>query len=202
MFHKRRRPTFLPTKGKVSVKHGTTLVDNNGAGVGSFFVQDILKTVVGDRNISGAGQAVQTQQHTDNRCMIGSIVKYLNICIECSPRGVEPTNVLDNAGWLEWGVVWQQEETDDLNVSNIGLENLGVLLGRFYRNNAIMSGCFPVGTRQAMSTDIKIKVPKRMQAIKIGSLFKIFCYFRSSSSTDVRTDSHRFVVSSQYKTYG
>ncbi len=196
-----RRKIVLPTRGKVSVKHGFTLVDNTGAGVGSYFVMDIAKTTVGERNITGATQIIMSQQKTDNFCMVGSIIKYINVCLECSPRGATPAQELDNAGWLEWGIIWQEEELDDLNVSNIGVANLGVLLGRFYRQNAIMSGCFPIGTKQAMAQDIRIKVPQRMQKVHVGSIFKLFCYVRTSNSTDSRTDSHRLIASTQYKTY-
>ncbi len=162
---------------------------------------DMAKTTVGKRSSDGAVQILNIQQKTDEFCMVGGQIKYLNACIECSPRGAEPTNLLDNSGWLEWGVIWQVEELDDLAITNIGTEQLGVLLNRMYRNNCLMTGCIPIGARQSMITDIKLKVPDRMQKLTIGSIFKIFCYFRSSSSTDVRTDSHRLLVSTQYKTY-
>ncbi len=193
----RRRQTF----GKVSVKHSSTLLDNTGAGVGSFFRHQIYVTEVGVRNTSGAVQTVKDFATTGDDVNIGDVVKYVNICLEACPRGANPTNDNDNCAWLEWAVVWQQERSTPVTVANIGLETLGVLCSRSYRENCLMTGCFPIGTKQAMSQDIKIKLPQKCVKIKIGSLLQIFCYVRTSSSTDVRTDSHRLIASSHFKCY-
>ncbi len=188
-------------RGKNPIKHGSTLLDNTGPGVGSFFTHIIYQTNVGGRSLGGGPQTIKAQASTDETCMVGDIVKYLNVCIECGPRGATSTNVKEDGGWLEWGVFWQREEPTNLAVTNIGTDNLGVLLGRMYRENAIMSGCFPLGSTQTMSADLKIKVPDRMQKIKVGDLMKITCYARGTLSTDTRTDSFRLLVSSQFKAY-
>ncbi len=197
MRHSSRRTT----KGKVPIKHGSSLIDNTGSGVGSLFVHTVAVTDVGPRLGSGAPQDLDVKQRTDEICMVGGQIKYFNLCVECSPRGTEPTNLLDNSGWLEWGLIWQDQETQDLNTTNIGIESLGVLLNRMYRQDCIYTGCMPIGARQSMAMDMHIKVPQRMQRMRMGSLFKLFCYFRSSSSTDTRTDSHRILASSMFKTY-
>ncbi len=188
-------------KGKVSTKHGSTLLDNTGPGVGSFFKHVIYKTNVGIRLSAGGPQDVDVKQRTDETCEVGGIIKYVNICIECSPRGADSTNLKDDCGWLEWAVFWQRESTTTLTVANIGTDNLGVLSGRSYRENAIMSGCFPLGSRQALATDLVIKIPKRMQQLHVGDTLQMMCYARGSSSTDTRTDSYRLLVSSQFKSY-
>ncbi len=183
------------------IKHGSTLLDNTGPGVGSFFKHVIFKTNVGVRNSAGVPQIIKAQALTDETCNVGDVIKYVNICMECSPRGADSTNIKDDNGWLEWAIFWQRETSSTLTVANIGTDVLGVLSGRFYRENAIMSGCFPLGAKQAMSADLHIKIPERMCKLKTGDVLNIFCYARGSSSTDTRTDSFRLLVSSQFKSY-
>jgi len=193
-----RRSTI---KNKISIKHGSTLVANVGPGDGSFFRHLIFNTDVGQRSTDGAPQTIKNAAKTDEQCNVGDEIRYVNICIQCSPRGADSTNIKDDCGWLEWGLIWQQEEGSAMAVTNIGTDNLGVLLGRFARQNAIMSGCFPIGSRQSMSADLHIKIPKRMGNLRIGTSCRLYCYARGSSSTDTRTDSFRLLVSSQFKSY-
>ncbi len=189
------------TRGKAPIKHASTLVDNTGPGVGSIFNHEIYATNVGQRVVSGAVQVLKDSENTEELVIVGSIIRYVNICIECTPRGVEPTNVLDNAGWLEWAVVWQQERDVDPAVTNIGVLTLGVIASHVYRENCLLTGCFPIGTRQAMSQDIKIKLPQKCCKIKMGDTLKLLAFVRTSNSTDMRTDSHRLIVSSMFKAY-
>ncbi len=196
MRHRQKLATYLNP-----IKHGSTLLDNTGPGVGSFFVHKIYQTDAGERLNAGGPQNIQQKAVTDETVQIGDIIKYVNVCLQCSPRGADSTNIKDDAGWLEWAVAWQREEDINITVANIGTDVLGVLNGRVFRENALMSGCFPLGSRQAMSADLKIKIPQRMQKIKMGDKLKIYCYARGSSSTDTRTDSYRLFVSSQFKSY-
>ncbi len=189
------------TKGKVGVKHGSTLLGNIGPGDGSFFKHVIYKTNIGPRALAGGVQIIKAQAQTDETCEVGDIIKYVNICLQCSPRGADSTNIKDDSGWLEWAIFWQRESTATLTVANIGTDTLGVLSGRAYRENSIMSGCFPVGSRQSMSQDLHIKIPQRCCKLKVGDQLQIMCYLRGSSSTDTRTDSNRLLVSSQFKSY-
>ncbi len=87
------------TMGKAPVKHASTLVDNTGPGVGSYFGHEIFKTNVGIRLTSGAVQILKDQENTEEVIIVGSVIKYVNICLEFTPRGVIPTNELDNSGW-------------------------------------------------------------------------------------------------------
>ncbi len=196
-----RHRVFRQTRGKVPVKHGSTLLDNTGPGVASFFKHVIFKTSAGIRTTTGGPKTIQSESSTDEDCQVGDIIKYVNICIECSPRGADSTNIKDDTGWLEWAVFWQTEGAITMAVTNIGTDTLGVLSGRTYRQDAIMSGCFPLGSRQAMSADLHIKIPKRMSNVRLGNQLQIMCYARGSLSTDTRTDSFRLLVSSQYKSY-
>lgn len=196
-----RHRIFRVTKGKVPIKHGSSLIANTGPGDGSFFKHVIWDTAAGPRNAAGNQKTIKTEANTGRECNVGDIIKYVNICIEAAPRGADSTNIKDDTGWLEWAIYWQDANTVVLTVANIGVETLGVLSGRAYRQDAVMSGCFPLGSRQAMSTDLHIKIPKRMCQLKFGSTLSIMCYVRGSSSTDTRTDSTRLIVSSQFKTY-
>ncbi len=189
------------TMGKAPVKHASSLLANIGNAAGSFFGHVIFETNVGIRLTSGAVQVLKDQETTENTVLVGSVIKYVNICLECSPRGVIPTNELDNAGWLEWAVVWQQERNVDPTVANIGVTTLGVICSHVYRENCLLTGCFPVGTKQSMAQDIKIKLPEKCCKIKMGDQLQILCFFRSSLSTDMRSDSHRMVASSHFKAY-
>ncbi len=197
MRHKFRRQTL----GKDAIKHSSTLVDNTGQGVGSFFQHLIFDTSVGARGLAGGNQNIQDVANIEETCMVSDVIKYVNICLECSPRGVEPTNDLDNAGWLEWAVVWQRERSAVPTVANIGILTLGVICSHVFRENCIMTGCFPLGTKQAMSQDIKIKIPQKACKLHMGDTLSIFCFIRTSNSLDSRTDSHRLIASSHFKVY-
>ncbi len=197
MRHFRKRVT----SGKVPIKHSSTLVDNTGPGVGSFFSHNIFSTNVGTRVQTGASQVLQDASSNNDICMVGDIIKYVNICMECAPRGVDSTNIKDDSGWLEWAVVWQEERLTAPTTANIGVETLGVLCTRAFRENCLLTGCFPVGSRQSMSQDLKIKLPRKCTRLRQGSVLRIFCYVRGSNSSDTRTDSNRLIVSSLFKSY-
>ncbi len=196
MKHRRRI-----TAGKNPVKHASTLTANLGPGDGSFFSHLIYDTTVGARLGAGGVQTIKDTANTEENCNVGDIIKYINICLECCPRGVIPTNELDNCGWLEWAVVWQRESDNLPSVANIGVLTLGALCSHRYRENCFLTGCFPIGTKQAMSQDIKIKLPDRCCKIKMGDTLRCICFVRTSNSADMRTDSHRLIASSHFKVY-
>ncbi len=189
------------TMGKTGVKHSSSLIDNTGPGVGSFFGHVIYETEVGVRPSGGAVRTIKDSATTGRIVNVGDIIKYVNICVECSPRGADSTNIKDDAGWLEWAFVFQREANVTVSVTNIGIQSLGVCATNFYREDCLMTGCFPVGSRQSMSTDLKFKLPEKCIKIRMGYILKLFCYLRGSSSTDTRTDSNRLLVSSNFKCY-
>ncbi len=197
----RHRRIFRQTSGKVPIKHSSTLLANIGPGDGSFFNHEIFKTRVGARTGAGSTQTMRDSSNNEEICQVGDVIKYVNICLECSPRGADSTNIKDDSGWLEWAVVWQEEDDIDPNVSNIGVSTLGVICSHMFRQNCLLTGCFPVGSRQSMVQDIKIKLPRKCTRLRQGSFLSIYCYIRGSSSTDTRTDSNRLLVSSHFKSY-
>ncbi len=197
----RHRRIFRQTSGKVPIKHSSTLLANTGSGVGSFFGHVIFDTNVGVRVADAGIRTIQDKATNEETCLVGDVIKYVNICIQCSPRGVDSTNIKDDSGWLEWAVVWQEEQDKAPNVTNIGVLTMGCIASHFYRENCLMTGCFPVGSRQSMSQDLRIKLPKKCTRLRQGAILKIFCYYRGSLSTDTRTDSNRLLVSSHFKAY-
>ncbi len=189
------------TAGKTPIKHASTLVDNTGPGVGSFFAHTIYETDVGLRPIGGGVKTIKDSATTGKICNVGDIVKYINVTWECSPRGADSTNIKDDAGFLEWALVFQRERDSSPNTSNIGVETLGVVCTNFFREDCLMTGCFPVGSRQSMCLTLPFKLPEKCTKLRMGFILKMFCYLRGSSSTDTRTDSNRLLVSSHFKSY-
>ncbi len=189
------------TMGKTPVKHESTLVDNTGPGVGSYFTHQIYVTDVGVRNVGGGVATIKDTATTGSKVNVGDIVKYVNACIQCSPRGANPTQDNDNCAWLEWALVFQKERDVNPNVSNIGVATLGVVCANFFREDCLMTGCFPIGSKQAMSVDLKFKLPIKCVKIRMGYVLNLICYVRTSVFTDMRTDSHRIICSSMFKCY-
>ena len=196
MRHKKRL-----TRDKVPVKHASTLLDNSGPGVGSYFAHVIYETTAGARALGGGTDTLRTSETTGRMVMVGDVIRYISACVQTSPRGADSTNIKDDAGWIEWALVWQREKDAAPNVTNIGTETLGVICSRAFRENCFYTGCFPYGSRQSNSIDIKHKLPEKCCRLKLGDILKLFCYVRGSSSTDTRTDSNRLIVSSHFKTY-
>ncbi len=197
MRHRIRRVTI----GKTAVKHASTLVDNTGPGVGSFFGHVIFETEVGARATGGANRTIKVDATTGRIVNVGDLIKYVNVCLECSPRGADSTNIKDDSGWLEWALITQKENTTQPTVVNIGVLTLPVIAANFYREDCLMTGCFPVGSRQSMSVDLKFKLPRKCCNIRLGHRLVLLCYLRGSSSTDTRTDSNRLIASSMFKCY-
>ncbi len=197
MRHKYRRQTL----GKTPVKHFSTLVDNTGPAVGTFFSHIVFQTDAGVRTATGGVRNIKQLADTAEEVNVGDLIKYVNVCLQCTPRGVEPTNVLDNAGWLEWALITQKENATLPTVANIGVITLGNICTNFYREDCLMTGCFPIGTNQAMSVDLKFKLPQKCCKIRLGHILRVICFIRTSNSADARTDSHRLLASSNFKCY-
>ncbi len=182
---------------KNPIKHSSTTLSNIGSGKVPT-AHSVYFTNVGIRPPGGGAQTIKAQAVTDGTCNVGDVIKYVNICIQCGPRLL---NVEDNNGWLEWALVRQVEITQLMALTNLGVQTLMDTAQKEFRNNVMLTGCFPMGLNQSNSQDLKIKIPKMWEKLKVGAILILFCYFRSVDSTDVRTDSHRVVVSSIFKAY-
>lgn len=192
----RHRRIVRRTMGKDAIKKGTTLIDNIGSG-SPITVLDIAS--VQARSTTGAGQVIRDNQTTGADANVGDVLKYVNLCIEIANRdtNVEPAD----SGWLEYAVTFEKETSTPIPVTNIGTLSLPVIATRMFRGDCLWTGCIPVGAIQPMVSDIPIKIPKNKIKFQLGSALKLHMYFRSTDSTDMRTDSCRLVASALFKLY-
>ncbi len=191
----RRFRTKLSTT-KNAVKHSSTTLANIGSG-SIPTVHSVYFTDVGARLSTGATSTIKENADNAGTCNVGDIIKYVNICIQVSSRA----DIAVNNGWLEWALVRQVESTDLMGLTSLGTQTLQDTAQKQFRNNVLLTGCLPVASVQPNSVDLKIKIPRIYEKLKQGGILILFSYFRSQSSTDVQTDSHRLVVSSIFKAY-
>ena len=194
----RRKRIIRRTMGKDAIKKSFTLIDNigNGSPVGV-----LPAIIVPGRNDAGGVAVIRDTQNTSTTCNVGDVVKYVNFIIQVGARSQAQMEDDDNNGWLEWAVVFQKENVPSIPTTNLGVKNLGMIAMASFRGDCLMTGQFPVGTTQPMTQEISIKIPKTKVKLQLGSSMILFTIFRSVNVTDLRTDSHRAVVSTFYKNY-
>ncbi len=187
------------TLGKDPIKKSVTKVDTigNGSNVNGFTLMSSAST----RSADGSLTTVRDSQTTGLSANIGDILKYVNICIEAASRNEMEQGEENDNGWLEWGVVYQQETSGFPGATNLGVQTLGDILVKTFRGNCLLTGCIPVGKAQPITQDIKIKIPQKYCKVQQSSILQLFYYFRSVNSTDLRTDSTKVVLSAIYKLY-
>jgi len=185
-----------------AIKKSLSTIGNVGGG-SSFAEFELIKTDVGERSNIGAPTIIKAEQTTGNIVNVGDLVKYVNVCVEVGPRFVEnPDEQNQQNGWFEWAIVKSKEAAFALPFnSNLGVSTVGDICTQVYRGDCIMSGCLPVGANQPNAQDIVCKIPKIFQKMQQGSVLHFIFYFRNTDVADLRTDSHRFVISTIYKTY-
>ncbi len=191
----RRRFMKKQTVGKAGVKHAGTLLANSGAGsVPTKFT--IIETDVGPRDENAT--QIQSSATTAEICMTGTLIKFVNIHIQCASRvGTED----ERMGWLEYAAVWKRESETDLTITELGTQTLGQTATNRYRNDCIWTGFVPIGLTQPNGVNLQLKMPKSKQFLKIGEEFVLFTFFRSQNSASVATTSIRQVLSFNYKAY-
>ncbi len=182
--------------GKEPIKKSQTLVDNTGQGEAPSALQIIN---VPARDTGGSSQTIRDTQNTNNVANVGDIIKYVHLVIQVANRdtNVEP----GDTGWLEWAVTFEKETGTAIPAGNTGTLTLGVIAQRMFRGDCLMTGQIPVGSIQPIVQEIMIKVPKNKCKLQLGSTFQFHTFFRSSDSTDVRTDNVRLIKSCFYKLY-
>lgn len=189
-----RKRKVRQTRGKMGVKHADTFLNNIGSGSAptSF---TMVETNAGARTESS--QTIQDAGSTDATCRVGDLVKYLNIHIQVAGRAGAQVDV----GWLEYAVLCKKESDPDLTITQLGTQTLGETATNMYRNDVLWTGFVPTGLNVASGAELKIKVPKTKQFLKLGDQINLVCYYRSNLSTDVQTDNIRLVQSVNYKCY-
>ena len=189
------------TMGKVATKHSSTIVNVTGQGSVAAGALTIYQVDAGQRDVFGATIVTKSEADTDNKLNIGDIVKYVNICLQVGNRNVDNMQEDNDNGWIEYGIVWQNQTILSPASTNSGLHTLGDILVKQFRGDVIWTGCLPVGLQQPTALDLKIKLPKKASKLVIGSSLTLFWRFRSVNSTDLRTDSCKVIASCMYKSY-
>lgn len=196
----RRRKTRR-TLGKEPIKKSDTIIANIGQG-SSITELAILQSAT-IRDVTGGNQSIRVSQDTSNIANVGDVCKYVNLCIEMAARATTDSlgAVTAQQGWLEWGVVYQQEAKITPSSTNLGVQTLADVLTKTFRGNVLLTGCIPIGSVQPLAQDIKIKIPPKFVKVQQSSILSLYMHYRSESSTDIRSDSHRLVASCLYKLY-
>ena len=189
------------TQGKEPIKKSTTIVNILGQGSAAAAKLQVISVPV--RNLTGFVSTIIDDQDTGRKANVGNVIKYLNLCIQIGPRanqeGPEPD--IDNNGWLEYALITQKELEQDMATAQLGTQTLGDVATKQYRGDCIFTGCIPVSAVTANSLDLKIKLPPKIQKLQQGSSINLYCAFRSVNSADLRSDSHKLVMSAIYKLY-
>ncbi len=187
------------TRGKLAIQHSDSIIANTGQGSApATFV--VSRTDVGARTLTGATQNIQAEGATDEKCQVGDLIKYVNLFIQHCPRpNVGSTS--NRTGWLEWAFVCVKESEAPVLATLMGTQTLGDVCTKMYRNECIYTGVSPCGEQQSAYLAITIKIPKFKQYLRIGDQWRFITFWRSSSSTDVTTDTHRLMKSYMYKSY-
>ncbi len=189
-FHRKVRQT----RGKLGIKHAASFINNVGSGsIPTAFT--MVEVDAGAR--TETHQAIKGNADTDETCEVGDLVKYINAHIQVAPRnGAQP-----DVGWLEYAVVWQQEDMTKITITNMGTQTLGETATNLFRNDCLWTGNIPTSKTAASSAEMVIKCPKQHLYMKIGGSYILYCYYRSNLSTDVQTDNMRLIQSCNFKAY-
>lgn len=187
------------TRFKTGIQHADSKLFNAGHGsVPDTF--EVLETEGGLRTTTGGTQTIQDSASTGEVVRVGDIVKYINLFLQCSPRP-EIGTAQEKVGWVEWAFVMVKESETTVPITDVGTQTLGVICTNMFRNECIYTGMMPVGSTQANSQAITIKVPKFKQKIRMGDEWRFITEWRPSLSTSTSTGNMRFVKSFMYKTY-
>ncbi len=182
------------TRGKLGVKHADSFMNNVGSGsIPTAFT--LVEVDAGSR--TETHQPIKGNADTDNTCMVGDLIKFINVRMQIASRN----NGIPDVGWLEYAVVHQQEDATKISITNVGTMTLGEIATNFYRNDCLWTGAISTSKTSANTLDLTIKTPKKHQFLKIGDSYILYCYFRSNLSTDVQVDNMRLIQSCQFKAY-
>ncbi len=192
----RRRTTL---KGKVGIKKSGTFVENQGHGSAPDQFE-IMITEGGARNIAGATTDIKANANTAELCNVGDTIKYVTLYLQVAgrPSLADPNNI---PGWVEWAFVCVKESEANVPITQLGVQTLGDVCMKMFRNECIYTGCLSVGQHNPNNQEIKIKIPKVKQKIRLGDEWRFITFVRSNLSTDTSTDRIRIIKSFSYKCY-
>jgi len=174
--------------GKSREKHSGTKVHIIGPGTVLTPFHIIRDTEVGARDPDGGNDTVTLGRSFAEECNIGDECRYVNIHIQAGPRLDDVTS----SGWIEWGFCIVKNSDPLPTNTNIGTQTLGDILTKYLRNECLFTGNVPVGIRNPNSQEIRIKIPKSRQMLRVGDEWTLFIRGRTVSSTETGTSN--FVV--------
>ncbi len=155
--------------------------------------------------ISTAGTQDVFENADFNRiCSPNSIVKYMNLRFQVGIKKDVLTN--EHNGWVEYAVVEFQEQkvnpppVDAGIAATIGTKTLGEMCDNLYREKCIWTGAFELSLELPRVVDLKIKLPPKFCANKVGRFLCVLYTFRSALATDNNTET-RNLLSWQYKVW-
>ncbi len=195
-YHRRR----AVLKYKSHEKHSDTLVGTIGPATTPLFKLIVRDTEQGDRSPDGDTDTIQLGRGNNEECNQGDTCKYVNLHIQCGPRAVSNTNTI-NTGWLEWAFVCKKASDVDITIVNTGTNTLGDVCTKYFRNECIYTGVFPVGGHQSNTAEIAIKIPKTKMTLRTGDEWVLYCLVRTVSVTETSTDTFRLIASFNYINY-
>ncbi len=160
----------------------------------------ILETEAGTRTTTGATQTIKDSASTGEVCEVGDIVKYVTLYLQAAGRQ-SVANPFNINGWIEWAFVCVKESETAVPNTQLGVQTLADVCMKMFRNECIYTGAVPIGEAIPNYAEIKIKIPKLKQQIKLGDEWRFITSIRSNNSADVSTDRIRLIKSFSYKCY-
>ncbi len=196
-----RRFRKKATLGLQSVKHSDTdILTIGSASIPSEII--ILDLEGGARTVDGSTKDIAAHFNTASECQVGAVVKFMNIIIQAAVRPFEADASSNNSlGWCEWAVVMVKRTETSVPITNIGLQTLGDICSKMYRNECILTGCIPMSIRNPNCTNLSIKVPKFKQKLVDGDEWRLYIYYRDVLATAAGLTTSRVVVQRNFKSY-
>ncbi len=195
-YHRKRG--ILRTKSHE--KHSDTLVSTIGPGTATVTKLVVRETEQGDRDPTGATDTIQLGRGNNEECNQGDTCKYVNLHMQAGPRVVGEGNAINN-GWLEWAFVCKKASDPEPTTTNTGTNTLGDVCTKYFRNECIYTGNFPIGGQQPNSAEVTIKIPKTKATLRTGDEWALYYIIRTVSATETATNSFRVITSFNYINY-
>ncbi len=186
------------SKFRTGIQHSATSVGNTGANTVESF--SFCETAGGARSLGGATTTITAQRTTGDECNVGDVIKYVNLFLQAAGR-TDTDLDKDRVGWMEYAVVMVKESEAPVLITNLGLETLGDVCTKMFRNECIWTGMFPVGKDQPNMISLQIKVPKFKQKLRLGDEWRFIFHFRSFDAGSTSSIAVRFIASTIYKAY-
>ncbi len=161
---------------------------------------EIMVTEGGARNIAGATTTIKENATTAETCNVGDTIKYVTLYLQCAGRQ-SVANPFNINGWIEWAFVCVKESESNVPITNTGTQTLADICMKMFRNECIYTGAVPIGEAIPNYAEIKIKIPRQKQKIRLGDEWRFITFVRSNNSADTVTDRIRIIKSFSYKCY-